>query len=449
MTGSILPVDMPQPTAAPSGETSPQGENNKRDAAKPSAFVPSPGAEPTVIDHALTSLKPLRQAIDQLVPEVMARAESAEQERKVPAENMAALRAAGLFRAFVPHLYGGDERSLSEVLDAATDLAAACPSTAWVATLFAIHNIAVCWLDRKGQDEIFADGPDALVGSSVAPMGTLVETAGGFRLTGRWSFSSGVEHAAWIMLGANLGRKSADAPPDYAFAFVRATEAAVIDDWHVAGLRGTGSKSLEVADVLVPRHRVVLVRTVQDATAPGLRLHDKPFYRLPWYPLFICAFPAAGLGTAIAMLEGFRKHIEARVDGFSGIAFKTTTGSAVRLAEAAATIDAARLVFRRDVAALDRAARDDGRLMPGEAERILYDAPFVMDACSRAVLQLFRGSGGKILYESNPLQRHFRDIHAMTQHVAMDLDRAGETYGRLLLQNAALALGARDPASKS
>lgn len=435
---------MPQLTAAPSGETSPPGENNKRDASKPNAFVPSTGTEPTVLDHALTSIKPLRQAIAELLPNVAARAESAERERNVPAENMAALRSAGLFRAFVPRAYGGDERSLTEVLDAATELAAACPSTAWVATLFAIHNVAVCWLDKKGQDEIFAAGPDALVGSSVAPMGRLAEADGGFRLTGRWSFSSGVEHAEWLMMGASLGPNSADAQPEYVFAFVRAAEATVIDDWHVAGLRGTGSKTIELADVFVPRHRAVLVRTAHDGTAPGFRVHDKPFYRLPWYPLFICAFPAAGLGTAIAMLEGFRKHIEARVDGFSGVAFKTTTGSAVRLAEAAATIDAARLVFRRDVAALDRAARSDGRLMLGESERILYDAPFIMDACSRAVLQLFRGSGGKILYESNPLQRHFRDIHAMTQHVAMDLDRAGETYGRLLLQNGALALGARD-----
>ena len=190
---------------------------------------------------------------------------------------------------------------------------------------------------------------------------------------------------------------------------------------------------------------IVLLKTVQDGTAPGLALHKQPFYRLPWYPVFICAFPAAGLGTAIAMLEGFRDYIRSRVDGFSGVAFQTTSGSAARMAEAAAEIDAARLVFRRDVAALDRAALEGRPLRPGESERIMYDAPFIMDACSRAVVRLLRGSGGKALYENNPLQRHFRDIHAMTQHVAMDLDRAGETYGRLLLQNAELALGAREP----
>jgi len=227
------------------------------------------------------------------------------------------------------------------------------------------------------------------------------------------------------------------------------SEITLVDDWHVSGLRATGSKSLELKGISVPRHRVVILRTVQEGTAPCLTVHRQPFYRLPWYPVFICAFPAVGLGTAMAMLEGFRSYLRSRVDGFSGLAFQTNTGSAVRLAEAAAQIDAARLVFRRDVAALDRAAQENQPLRPGEAERIMYDAPFIMDACSRAVVQLFRGSGGKALYESSPLQRHFRDIHAMTQHVAMDIDRAGETYGRLLFQNTHLALGARESAPKT
>jgi 3-hydroxy-9,10-secoandrosta-1,3,5(10)-triene-9,17-dione monooxygenase len=405
--------------------------------------------ERTVVDHSLTGVKPIRQAVVDLLPEVRQRADAAEQNRSIPAETMASLRKAGLFRAFVPRVYGGDERTLSEVLDAMTDLAAGCPSTAWVGALFAMHNIAACWLEKRGQDEIFGNGPDVLVASSVAPMGTLVPADGGFRLAGKWSFSSGVEHASWIIVGATLKSDSASTPPDYVFCFVRTSDVSLIDDWHVAGLRASGSKSVEVEDVLVPRHRIVLLKTVQDGTAPGLAIHRQPFYRLPWYPVFICAFPAAGLGTAITMVEGFRNYIRSRVDSFSGVAFQTTAGSAGRMAAAAAEIDAARLLFRRDVAALDRAAQEDRPLRPGESERIMYDAPFIMDACSRVVVDLYRGSGGKVLYESNPLQRHFRDIHAMTQHVAMDLDRAGETYGRLLLQNAQLALGARENPQKA
>ncbi|HWN38139.1 MAG TPA: acyl-CoA dehydrogenase family protein, partial [Gammaproteobacteria bacterium] len=236
----------------------------------------------TVVDHTLTGVRSLRQAIVELIPDVRQRAEAAERERRLPAETMASLRKAGLFRAFVPRVYGGDERTLAEVLDTATELAAGCPSTAWVGTLFAMHNVAACWLEKRGQDEIFADGPDVLVASSVAPMGTLVRVDGGFRLAGKWSFSSGVEHAAWIMVGATMKPESGDGAPDYVFGFVRASEVTLIDDWHVSGLRATGSKSIELKDVFVPRHRVVLLKTVQDGTAPGLALHKQPFYRLPW-----------------------------------------------------------------------------------------------------------------------------------------------------------------------
>ncbi|HEX7235628.1 MAG TPA: acyl-CoA dehydrogenase family protein [Gammaproteobacteria bacterium] len=430
-------------------DASAPSENKSEDAVAVMNLGRAASAERTVVDHTLTGIKSFRHAVVDLIPDARRRADAAERERRVPAETMAGLRKAGLFRAFVPRVYGGDERSLSEVLDTMTELAAGCSSTAWVGALFAMHNIAVCWLEKRGQDEIFADGPDVLVASSVAPMGALVPTDGGFRLAGKWSFASGVEHASWIMLGATLKAESAGAPPDYAFCFVRAHEVALIDDWHVAGLRGTGSKSLGLTDVFVPRHRIVLLKTVQDGTAPGLTLHKQPFYRLPWYPVFICAFPAAGLGTALAMLEGFRSYLRSRVDSFSGAAFQTMAGPAARMAEAAADLDAARLVFRRDVAALDRAAQEDRPLRPGESERIMYDAPFIMDACSRAAVRLFRGSGGKVLYEDNPLQRHFRDIHAMTQHVAMDLDRAAETYGRLLLQNGELTLGARENTPKT
>jgi 3-hydroxy-9,10-secoandrosta-1,3,5(10)-triene-9,17-dione monooxygenase len=276
----------------------------------------------------------------------------------------------------------------------------------------------------------------------VAPTGTLARVPGGFRLAGRWGFSSGVDHASWIMLGANLEQDDGSAPPDYFLCFVRASEVSLIDDWHVAGLRATGSKSLELHDVFVPEHRALLLRAVAEGTAPGLALHAEKLYRLPWRLVFNSAFPPAALGTAIAMLEGFREYTASRVNRFSGRGFRTHAGSAMHMAQAAAQVDAARLMFARDVAALDQFALEDIPLRPGTAERLCYDVPFVVDACSRAILQLFRASGGRALYDHNPLQRHFRDIHAMTQHAATDLDGAGETYGQALFRKSESGVGA-------
>ncbi len=383
-----------------------------------------------------------RRAVSDLVPLLRERADLAERQRRLPAETIADLRDCGLLRAFVPRAYGGDERTLAEVLDAIVEVGVGCASTAWVGALLAIHNIAVCWLEKGGQDEIFADGPDVVLSSSVAPTGALTSAAGGFRLAGKWGFSSGVDHASWIMLGATL--KAEAAPGEYFLCFVRASEVLLIDDWHVCGLRGSGSKSVELREVFVPNRRALLLRTVREGSAPGLALHASPFYRLPWESLFISAFAPAALGTAMAMLEGFREYTAARLNRFTGRGFRTNAGSALRAALAAAEIDAARLVFRRDVAALDRAARKGSPLLPGTAERISYDVPFVIDSCGRAVRRLYRGSGGRILYENNPLQRHFRDVHAMTQHAVLDMDGAGEIYGRALLQNPSFRVGARE-----
>jgi alkylation response protein AidB-like acyl-CoA dehydrogenase len=280
--------------------------------------------------------------------------------------------------------------------------------------------------------------------SSVAPTGFMIRSNEGYRLAGRWAFSSGVDHASWIMLGANLRAGGAAAPAEYFLCFVRASEAMVIDDWHVSGLRATGSKSVELRDVFVPEHRALLLRGVRERTAPGLAVHGNAFYRLPWEAVFISAFPPAALGASIAMLEGFRDYTAARINRFSGQGFRTNAGSAMRLAESAAEVDSARAIFRRDLADLDRLAANGGAPAPGAMERILYDAAFIVDMCSRAVLRLFRGSGGRAIHETHPLQRHFRDLHAMTQHASMDTDGTSEAYGRALLQNATLALGVRD-----
>jgi len=266
----------------------------------------------------------LRQAAVQLVPQLRERAAEAERARKLPPASLADLRELGLFRAFVPRIYGGDQRTLAQVLDAMTELAVGCASTAWVGCIAAIHNIAVCWLDKAGQEEIFGDGPDVVITSSVAPSGSLLRTPGGFLLSGRWGFSSGVDYAAWLMLGATLKTGLASRPIEYFLCFVRSTEMKLIDDWHVAGLRATGSKSLELTNVSVPDQRALLLRTVAEGTAPGLALHPQPFYRLPWNPLFMCAFPPAALGTAVAMLEGFaniryRASIAFRAEGLSAV----------------------------------------------------------------------------------------------------------------------------------
>jgi alkylation response protein AidB-like acyl-CoA dehydrogenase len=157
-------------------------------------------------------------------------------------------------------------------------------------------------------------------------------------------------------------------------------------------------------------------------------------YLLPPRPLFTSAFPPVALGTAIANLEGFRDYIAERVSAFTGQAFKLNAGPALRLAEASAAVDAATALYFRDLGEISAAARSNGDLPASSVERINYNVAYEIDTCSRAVYRLWRGSGGKALHVSNPLQRHFRDLHAMTQHAVLDMDVGGESYGKALLE---------------
>jgi len=391
-------------------------------------------------------------SIPRLVEGIRAKGAQTEHQRCVSDETIRDLRDAGLFRAFVPRRCGGDERIPSEVYEAVIELARGCASTAWVASLLSVHSFSIALLERAGQDDMLAAGPDLLISSSVAPMGIAERVEGGFRLSGRWSFVSGVDHAQWLMLGAAIKDEPACPPSPGASTFpgfssqnslffLPAADCRVHDDWDVAGLCGTGSKAIEVKAAFVPMRHVLSLVAVNRGVAPGLALDDGPYYRVPWFPLFHSAFPPVAIGTALAMLDGFRAYTNCRVSSFSGKGYHTNAGPRVRLAEAAAQVDAARALYRRDVATLDNCAK--GEPLPrGVPERIVYDAACIVHACSRAIDQLYCGSGGRAIYRSSPLQRQFRDIHAITQHVMADLDTYSEAYGKALLENPDFAFGA-------
>lgn len=369
-----------------------------------------------------------RDRMRALAPALRARAVEAETARCVPAESIAELTAAGMFRALVPRRFGGDERDVVDVFTGALELARGCSSTAWCGSLFAVHSYLATRFDPSAQEELWSDGPDTRVASSLAPVGKVTAVADGFVLRGRWSFVSGVDHCKWILLGA----PSPTAVPGLFMCLVRASSCTVEDDWDVAGLRATGSKSVVIDELFVPA--AFATPLITPAPTAGQLLHESPMYTLPPRPLFTSAFPPVAIGTAIANLETFRDYIAERVSAFTGQAVRLNAGPALRLAEAAAAIDAAAALYLRDLGEISAAARSSGDLPASSVERINYNVAYEIDTCSRAVFRLWRGSGGKALHVSNPLQRYFRDLHAMTQHAVLDMDVGGESYGKALLE---------------
>ena len=212
---------------------------------------------------------------DEFVAALSDRAAQAEDLRRLPAATVADFRAGGLANLLVPARYGGQQADFLEILDAVRRMAHSCASSAWTLGFYMLHNWMLALYGEQAQEEVFVTGP-VLCPAPLAPTGRGVPADRGVRLTGRWSWATGIMDADWVMVGALCGPDDAIYP---ALALLPAADVAVDDVWHTAGMRATGSNDVVVADVFVPEHRLANVVDIYGGCAPGAALHDAPLYR--------------------------------------------------------------------------------------------------------------------------------------------------------------------------
>jgi len=361
-----------------------------------------------------------------LVPRLQERAERTEQLRRLPDETVADLVDAGLMRIVTPDRFGGVGLDFDAKLEVALELGRGCGSTAWCYSILTTHSWWIGHFPRQGQEEFFADSPDALGSSSLDPSRARVEVVpGGYRVSGRWSFSSGCDAANWVTVGG-LG------PGGVLWFLVPMAEVTVVDTWFVSGLRGTGSKDLVIDDVFVPAHRVAEQRLMKEGRTDGWVLDGRSSYRAPLFSLLPCTLVAPVLGMARGMVETFADQLRGRKRP-DGTELTHSVANQLRLAESSAEVDAARSVLRqntREILAL--AARGETPTLLDRA-RYRRDHAFMARLGIQAIDRLFEASGGHALLESNPLQRFHRDAWAASQHFGIRWDENAELYGRVAL----------------
>jgi 3-hydroxy-9,10-secoandrosta-1,3,5(10)-triene-9,17-dione monooxygenase len=311
-------------------------------------------------------------------------------------------------------------------------LARGCASTAWVLANLANHHFMLALWPRKAQDEIWGEDPAALVGSALMfPPGTATRTAGGYRLSGHWKFSSGIDACKWTMLG---GIASADGElPDYRGFILPASDYQIIDTWRAAGLRGTGSKDVSVEDVFVAEHRTLGVDSMKGCGAPGAAVNPGPLYRLPVFDMFPYVVASAALGIAQGAVEQFTEDTRHRVTSYSTTLLSDHATTQARLGEAAAATGAAELVLLDNCNHAMAAAEAARVLSTSEKIRLRRDGAYAARLCTRAVDLLFEAGGGEYLYDEKMMQRAFRDIHAAQSHYALAWDVAASTAGKFML----------------
>jgi alkylation response protein AidB-like acyl-CoA dehydrogenase len=369
------------------------------------------------------------EAARALGPAVRAAAARVEQDRRLPPELVAALAEAGLFRLCVPRALGGLEADPGTLVETLATLAEADGSTAWCVMIGATTGVLAAWVSDDVAREVW--GPaGAVTGGAFAPQGRAVAVDGGWRVTGRWAFASGCQHCAWLTGGSVLmdgdrPRLLPSGAPDARLMLFPAAEVEVIDTWTVSGLRGTGSHDIAVADAFVPAARSVsLVTDRPRATGP--------LYAFPVFGLLALGIAAVGLGMARAALDELRRLAGVKTPALARRLLRDRPVVQVEVARAEAALGAARAFVLDAVGAAWETARARGAMSLDERVRLRLAATGAAQAAARVVDAAYEAGGGTSIYATSPLQRCFRDVHALTQHT-MVAPATLELAGRVLL----------------
>ena len=382
------------------------------------------GAQPTeqaLIDR-LTALAPM------LADNALA----AERARRPVDAVMQAIEDTGAYRWFVPKRYGGYEFSLDGFMEVGLRLGEACTSTAWVTTFCMEHNWLLALYDQPAQDDVFGRQPYIIAPGTLSPGGRAEPVAGGYRLTGRWQWGTGVMHADWVMVAALTPVPGQDAPGLYMFVLPR-DQAEVIDTWQVEGMVGTGSNDVAVNDVFVPAHLGVDLAAVRDGTSPGARINGSPLYRMPMLPVLGLTATAPLVGAARRAVDLFEERMAGRT--VYGTRSRQSERALAQSRLAHARVEMASIVNQLGHVAREVAAWGDtvDPCPDLERARLRVDIGHLVRRARNVVRDVVEACGASAHFLDNPLQRILRDLNTASCHTVFDLDVSTENYGRLLV----------------
>jgi 3-hydroxy-9,10-secoandrosta-1,3,5(10)-triene-9,17-dione monooxygenase len=340
----------------------------------------------------------------------------------------------GFLRALQPRRWGGSEVELVAFLDAIVELSVASPSLGWVAGVVGVHPWQLALFEEQAQEDMWAADPTAMHSSSYNPTGSATVADGGYLVRGRWSFSSGCDHCRGVNLGAVVrDSRAAGGMPDFRSFLLLPGEYRIDDNWHVAGLRGTGSKDIVVDDIVVPAYRTQShTEYAMGNPLPGQRRNDGPLYRLPWSVVFNMAVAASVFGSARGFLDVWLAEAQGRMLP-RRVPLADDALTQRRVAEAAWTLDAAITLLRAD--AVELGDRSRARDVPTMADRGRYRWHLNRSAeqVGDVVNELMRAASGRSLFLDHPLQRRYQDVLAGLGHAFLHPDPVARSAGGTLL----------------
>ncbi len=359
-------------------------------------------------------------------------AADSERARRVAPASVDAMSAAGLWRILTPATYGGSEAGLRAQIETLLVTAEADPAAGWIQMVLNAHAWLVGNFPVECQEEVFATGPDTRVPGTLAAQGHATRSDGGWRLTGRWQFASGVDHGDWLMIGAiadHLPQSSTRA----LHVVVPKSDVVVDDTWYTLGLRGTGSKDLVAEDAFVPDHRSIPTALLSNGHSPYGERHATHLNRLPLLVCLSVQLAGAVVGIARGALDVHVSRSSTRRDVYTGRAKADEAGIQMRIAESTTEITTAELLVRAAADRCDEVASTGQHLTMEERAELKWHAAYIVELCRRATERIFAHSGAHSIYDDSLLQARYRDVNTACHHATVDFDANAQLYGRTLL----------------
>jgi 3-hydroxy-9,10-secoandrosta-1,3,5(10)-triene-9,17-dione monooxygenase len=360
-----------------------------------------------------------------------ARSEAATKERALPAETIRDMQEAGFFRVLQPKRWGGYEMDPQVFFDIQMALAEGCMSTAWVYGVVGVHPFQLALFDDRAQHDVWSKDDRTLLSSSYQPVGKVERVEGGFRLSGRWGFSSGCDHCDWALLGSIIPPAEAGGAPDMRTFLLPRKDYTIVHDWNVFGLQGTGSHGIIVDQAFVPEYRTHRALDGFAISNPGQAVNTAPLYRVPWAQVFVRAVSSAAIGALQGALDGYKSIVAKRVSTNTGQASKSDPAALNAAARTQSAILEMKSVLHRNFDEIMAAVRAGREIPLIDRVRYRYESSQIGRRCAELCDELMPLLGGRAIYMDSPVVRYWLDINAARAHVANDPRLIGASLGAL------------------
>ncbi len=362
-----------------------------------------------------------------LAPEIAERVLRCETDRRIPIESVEAFVDNGLARILLPKRWGGYEISHDAAFDVTVEISKACGSTGWCCGFLNIHDWWVAGFPEEAQHDVWRDGPDVNLAGVIAPLnGRAKIVDGGFKLSGHWSWASGVDHCSWAIVTAMV--EGADGGRRAHVMLIPRDDYAIKDTWFNVGMKGTGSHDIIVDDVFVPAHRSITMDDLREGTTPGTQINTGPLYAIP-LEARRHALSAPALGIARNAFAHWVEWMRTKVSTATGEAIAQLVPAQIGLANAEVELDAAEFLLRRNLDFI----RQGGPISQDRRAISSASGAQAVQMICKAVDLLFYSSGSRGMFEQSPLQRAWRDVHTIASHFALNPETSAQIRARVLL----------------